>query len=64
MRTETLGKPIPTIPPDRTEEVNEVRSQILQGRTVIGYETERLRKDGTRIAVSLSGTAFRGPGAR
>jgi PAS domain S-box-containing protein len=59
---ETLGKPIPFIPPDKTEEASEMRSQILQGRAVIGYETDRLRKDGTRVAVSFSGTAFRAPG--
>ena len=56
---ETLGKPNPIIPPDKVDELIQVRGQILQGRTVIGYETERRRKDGARIAVSLSATALR-----
>jgi signal transduction histidine kinase len=39
-----------------------VRREVLEGRTVVGEETERLRRDGRRIAVSFSATAFRGPG--
>jgi len=57
---EALGKPIPTIPPDKADEARQLRREVLEGRSVIGYETQRLRKGGTRVAVSLSIAALRG----
>ncbi|RJP52870.1 MAG: PAS domain S-box protein [Anaerolineaceae bacterium] len=56
--SEVIGKPIPFIPPDKFEEVKQVRQQLLEGKTIIGFETERMRKDGTRIQVSFSATSL------
>jgi|GEM_PF-796514 len=55
---EVVGKPNPIVPPDRYDEVRQVRRQIMDGKSFVGVETERLRKDGSRIAVSYSATAL------
>ncbi len=52
---EILGQPIYTIiPPDRLAEEETAQARIRRGVTVEIYETERLRKDGTRVPVSNS----------
>lgn len=55
---EATGKPNPMVPPEMQAEVLKVRQQILEGKTFVGVETERVRKDGVRIAVSYSATAL------
>jgi PAS domain S-box-containing protein len=42
------------IPPDRPHELAEVLERIREGRRVEPYETQRLRKDGTRIDVAIT----------
>lgn len=42
------------IAPVHEEEVDSIAKQLTQGGTVHRFETERMRKDGTLIAVSLS----------
>ncbi len=42
------------IPPERMEEENFIISKIKQGENVDHYETERVRKDGRRLFVSLT----------
>jgi PAS domain S-box-containing protein len=56
---EVLGKPNPSIPPDKFEEAQTVRRDIVAGRVAVGYETLRQRKDGIRLVVSVSATALR-----
>jgi PAS domain S-box-containing protein len=56
---EVIGKPNPIIPSDKRDEVRHVRQQIIEGGSLIESETERVRKDGVRIAVSFSATALR-----
>jgi PAS domain S-box-containing protein len=52
---EMLGSPISTItPPERLAEEETARERVRRGVLVESYETERLRKDGTRITVSNS----------
>jgi PAS domain S-box-containing protein len=52
---EAVGRPIAMlIPPDRHDEEREILSRIARGLRVDHYETVRVRKDGGRIAVSLS----------
>jgi PAS domain S-box-containing protein len=52
---EMLGKPMAMlIPPDRQEEVRELVAAAHQGRAVERYETVRIRKDGSRVEVSLA----------
>lgn len=52
-REEALGKPISLIiPADKRDEFKRLEQSVLDGNIVQNVETERVRKDGTRIAVS------------
>lgn len=42
------------VPPERKGEEMEILGRILQGKRVDHFETQRLRKDGTRVEVSIS----------
>jgi PAS domain S-box-containing protein len=47
------------IPPDRANEFGEIMGALKRGDTVKHYETVRLKKDGTRIEVSLTMSPIR-----
>ncbi len=50
-----MGKPISIlVPPERFDEVPAILERIRQGDSVDHYETVRLKKDGTRIHVSIT----------
>jgi PAS domain S-box-containing protein len=52
---EMLGSDIALlIPPDRPQELSELLAQVGNGETVRNLQTERLRKDGARIPVSIT----------
>ncbi len=52
---EMIGNSISTIvPPDHPDEVPEILKKIRRGTSIKHFETVRVRKDGTRITVSLS----------
>jgi PAS domain S-box-containing protein len=52
---EVIGRPASLLyPPDRHDELPELLGRVARGESIPHFETERLRKDGTRIAVSLS----------
>ena len=52
---EIIGKSVALIiPPERQGEELEIVNKILAGERVEHYETERVRKDGTRLIVSLT----------
>jgi PAS domain S-box-containing protein len=52
---EMVGQSVAVIiPPERQGEELEIVAKILAGERVEHYETERVRKDGTRIPVSLT----------
>jgi len=54
---EVLGKPAPFVPPELEDEALALRERLLRGESVTDIETVRMRKDGTRINVSISMTA-------
>ena len=57
---EIVGKPVYTlIPPELHHEERAIIAQLLRGERVDHYETVRVRKDGTRIDVSLSVSPIR-----
>ena len=57
---EVIGKPTMLIvPPDRAGEETSNMERIRRGEVVKGYDTERLRKDGSTIAISLTISPFR-----
>jgi PAS domain S-box-containing protein len=53
--SELIGRPISTlIPPEHRADEREILSRILAGERVTHYETQRLRKDGSSVEVSLT----------
>jgi diguanylate cyclase (GGDEF)-like protein/PAS domain S-box-containing protein len=59
---EAIGGPIERIvPPDRAGEAADLRRRVFSGGTVEDLETERMRRDGTTIPVSISMAALRDP---
>ena len=57
---EMLGHPMsPVIPANRAEEFRSLMRRVLAGEQIQNLETERLRKDGTSIPVSLSVSPIR-----
>ena len=52
---EAIGRPVGMIvPPERAGEELEILARVLRDERVEHYETERIRADGSRVAVSLS----------
>ena len=52
---EVIGKPISLLlPPDRADESAEIMEKIKRGERVNHFETERQKKDGIRVEVSLT----------
>lgn len=57
---EMVGHPMtPLIPPDRAAEEQDIRRRVEAGEQIDRYETVRRRKDGVRVAVSLSVSPLR-----
>jgi two-component system, chemotaxis family, CheB/CheR fusion protein len=58
--SEAVGRAISLIiPPDKREEFERLGSAVLNGETVTDHETERVRKDGTRISVAKTMSPIR-----
>jgi len=55
---EAVGGPLLCVPPDKQAEFDEFRRHILRGHSFTERETVRVRKDGTRIDVSISTAAL------
>ena len=59
---EIVGRSVATIiPPERQGEELEIIAKVLAGERVEHYETERVRKDGTRVFVSLTASPIHAP---
>ncbi len=56
---ESLGRPILNVPADRATEMADILERISRGESLKRLETVRLRKDGTRIEISLTVSAIR-----
>lgn len=57
---EAIGKPITLIiPKDKREEFTRFEKVVLQGGSIDGHDTERIRKDGTRISVTKTMSPIR-----
>ena len=62
---EAVGRPISIIiPPDRPNELLRVLARLKQGEHVQPYETARMRKDGTRVQVSITVSPLRNSSGR
>lgn len=54
-----IGKSIlPSIPPERRNDIPYFIEQTKAGKKLVGYETERIRPDGTRFYVSMNVSPF------
>ncbi|OKH37785.1 hypothetical protein NIES2101_36405 [Calothrix sp. HK-06] len=51
---EVLGQPLPIVPTDKIEECRQVQASIVNGETLLGIETYRCKRDGSRVIVSVS----------
>lgn len=51
---EILGRPLPTVPPDKRDEHEALRRQVLTGQSIVNQELRRQCKNGTAVLVSLS----------
>ena len=57
---EAIGQPVTFIvPPDRYDEYHKAFSQVKRGKRIPWFETVRMRKDGSRIEVSLTTSPVR-----
>jgi PAS domain S-box-containing protein len=60
---EAIGRPIRMIvPPERAGEEMEILRRIMAGERIERYQTERVRKDGGRLAISLTISPVRAQG--
>jgi two-component system cell cycle sensor histidine kinase/response regulator CckA len=55
---DVIGRPLPIVPPELTEEYREFRERVLAGKPATNVETCRRRKDGALIDVSISTAAL------
>ncbi len=52
---EVVGRPISVlVPPDRSDELPQILAKLARGERIAHYHTERVRKDGRRIQISLT----------
>ena len=59
--SEVLGRNISLlVPPERSEELRHLLEETRQGKAFHGFETERLRRDGTRVPLTLSMSPIHG----
>ena len=57
---QAIGRPVAMlVPPERSDEDLDLLKRVLNGERVEHFETERVRRDGSRVAVSLSVSAIR-----
>ena len=56
---EVLGKPLPIIPPERAHEFRNLLRGSQRNESVTGYETTRLRRDGSLVDVEISNASIR-----
>src|SRR5438477_2121793 len=53
LEADVIGKLNPTVPPDLLSEHRRLLKNTLDGSITTGFETTRLRQDGTKISVSI-----------
>ncbi len=58
-KAEVLGRPLPTVPPQRQEELRRFLQRAKAGESILDVETERRDRDGTLFEVQLSLLPFR-----
>ena len=60
---EVLGRPMTTIvPPEKLAEEDDVLARLRRGEKIDHFDTQRIRKDGSRVDVSLTVSPIKNPG--
>ncbi len=63
--SEAIGKSISMlVPPDQVDDLDFILGKIKQGEPIFHYETDRVRKDGKMLKVSLTLSSIRDPEGR
>jgi diguanylate cyclase (GGDEF)-like protein/PAS domain S-box-containing protein len=64
-REEAVGQPVSLIiPPERSQELADLLARLRRGERIEHYETVRVRKDGTRMEVSVTISPILDPAGR
>lgn len=61
---EAIGRHAPMVPPDRRDEFMQNLARTAAGELLSGFETRRMRKDGTLVDVALWASGFTNPDGR
>ena len=61
---EVLGRHLPCVPEHKQPEFDQLRSRVLAGNPFTGFETQRSRRDGTLLDVSISTAPLTDGGGR
>ncbi|HEU0247005.1 MAG TPA: PAS domain S-box protein [Gaiellaceae bacterium] len=56
---EVIGSVVPVVPPEREGEFRSLLERVRKGEAYTGFETVRMRRDGTRIDVEISAAPIR-----
>src|SRR5690606_26189098 len=56
---EARGRVTPIVPPERRDELRHELAETSRGAAIVGIETERQRKDGSRITVNIDTAPIR-----
>jgi len=51
---EVMSRPVPYIPPEKQREYQTVFREEQDGKYLVGFETQRMRKDGSRVEIRIS----------
>ncbi len=57
---ELLGKPLPIVPDEKLDDFEEIQKRIFRGEAIRASETQRQRKDGSRIDIAVSAAPLHG----
>ena len=56
---EVMGRVVPVVPPEREAEFRSLLERVSKGEAYTGFETVRMRRDGTRVDVEISAAPIR-----
>lgn len=56
---EVVGVRMPMIPPELRQDALNILNEVKEGRQVVGYDTRRVKKDGTTVEVSVTSSPVR-----
>ena len=58
-KAQSIGRAVRSVPADKVNESEELRLRVMHGESILQFETQRLKRDGTRFDVSVTSTPLR-----